>query len=563
MQRAVVLVVEDEREHLARIEAELLERYSRDYEILCVDSAEEGLRLLRDLSAAKRDIALVLADQWLPTMTGADFLAAVKAVDATTQRALLVSWGSWGDPATSDAIVRAMTLGYIDYYVLKPWQAPDEFFHRTVTTFLHQWRRTRPSVNPQVTVVGDSLSGRSYELCDLLTRNRFDHAFHALNSEKGQQTLSRLGYTGDFLPIVALLDGGVLVDPSNAELANALGLRTRLDHNGTFDVAIIGAGPAGLAAAVYGSSEGLSTVVVEREAIGGQAGSTSLIRNYLGFARGISGSELAQQAYQQAWVFGTTFLMMRRATDIHQQNQKLLVTLDDGEQIEARTIILATGASYRRLSIPSVDHLVGAGVFYGASAADARGLEGRSVLIVGGANSAGQAALHLATYASRVTLIVRSASLSESMSDYLIKMMESAPNVDVRFNTEVVDAQGQGRLERVVLRVSSVDKEETVEASALFILIGTRPWSEWLPSEIDRDRWGFVLTGSDVRRDSSATKSRTNLLLETSMPGVFAVGDVRHGSEKRVASAVGEGSISIRLIHEYLETHGIESRAVV
>ncbi|MFN2489642.1 MAG: FAD-dependent oxidoreductase [Actinomycetota bacterium] len=547
--KAVVLVVDDDTEELGRIRNELASRYARDYEIVCADSVDQAMHSLQGFAAARRDIALVLADQWMPSMTGAEFLAAVKAVDATTKRALLLPWGGWGDRATAEAIVRAMTLGHIEYYVLKPWQVPDELFHRTITTFLHEWRRSRPSRTPQITVVGHARSRRSYEVRDFLTRGRFDHVFYPADSEEGKATLRRSGCSQSTLPVVALLDGRVSVDPSNAELANAMGLITHLDRDEDFDVVIVGAGPAGLAAAVYGSSEGLRTVVVEREAIGGQAGSSSLIRNYLGFARGVSGSELAQQAYQQAWLFGTTFLMTRPATGIRRDGRGLVVSLEHGEEVVGRKIILATGVSYRRLHITGVEELLGAGVFYGASAAEARGLEGGDVLIVGGGNSAGQAAIHLSAYASNVTLVVRGDSLADSMSDYLIKMIESASNVRVWFNSEVVDARGEGRLESVVLRNSRSGREETVAAAALFVLIGAQPYTEWLPDEIERDRWGFVLTGGEPVDGHERRDQETRMLLETSMPDVLAVGDVRHGSEKRVASAVAEGSIAIRLIH--------------
>jgi thioredoxin reductase (NADPH) len=425
-----------------------------------------------------------------------------------------------------------------------------------VTAFLHDWLRSRAPEAPVARIVGDSVSRRSYELRNLLSRHRIDHVFLSVGSHEAQEVIGRLVSKHDVLPAVELFDGRVLVDPSNAELAAALGLKTRLPQNKGFDVVVIGGGPAGLSAAVYGASEGLRTLVVERQAIGGQAGTSSLIRNYVGFARGVSGSELAQQAYQQAWVFGATFLMTREATGIRQNGNGFIVELGHGEQALARTIVLTTGVSYRRLNVPNLEPLIGAGVFYGASLAEAQAMQGRDVFIVGGGNSAGQAATYLSTYASRVTIMVRSESLAESMSDYLIREIDAASNIDVRFRTEVVDGGGEGRLQYLVLADSESRREERVEADALFILIGAEPFTDWLPREIERDRWGFILTGSDLAERRSS-QSRDALDLETSVPGVFAAGDVRHGSVKRVASAVGEGSIAIRLVHEHLERQGI------
>jgi thioredoxin reductase (NADPH) len=552
-ERPVLLVVDDDRKELVRLQDELMSRYSRHYDIVGRTSADEGMRVLRNLVEAGREIALVLTDQWMPTTTGVDFLAATKVLTPGTKRGLLVSWGAWREKATFEAIVEAMTLGHIDYYVLKPWRSPDELFHRTVTVFLHEWTRERPGGTPQLAVVGETWSRRSYELRDLLTRYRMDHAFYPVDSTEGRRVLAEAGATSVRLPVVALLNGRVLVDPSNHDLADAFGVRTRLDTDEIFDVMVIGAGPAGLAAAVYGSSEGLRTLVVEREAIGGQAGTSSLIRNYLGFAKGVSGAELAQQAYQQAWVFGTTFLMTRAATGISRTATGFAVELSNGEQAQARSIVLSTGASYRRLAVIGLERLIGAGVFYGASAAEAQVMHGREVFIVGGGNSAGQAALHLSRYAARVTILVRAQSLAESMSDYLITEIGAAPNIEVRFGTQVVAVGGEGRLEYLVLEDTRSPHPERVRADALFVLIGTQPHTSWLPAEIERDRWGFIVTGRDVTGSRPSWAPGDALDLESSMTGVFAAGDVRHGSVKRVASAVGEGSIVIRLIHEYLQ----------
>jgi thioredoxin reductase (NADPH) len=554
----VVLVIDDEHEHLGRIREELSCRYGRHYEITCESSPEKAMRRLHDLRASGHDVALILSDQWMPNMTGVEFLAAAKAVVPRTKRALLVPWGAWGDPRTAEEIVRAMTLGHIDYYVLKPWQSPDEFFHKTITAFLHDWARARPPTDPLISVVGPASSPRVHQLRERLNRLRVDHGYIPTESAEGRRVLRSEGGR-ETSSIITWRDGRkAMVDPTDAELAEGLGWKTVLGDRTDFDVVVVGAGPAGLAAAVYASSEGLRTLVVEAQAIGGQAGSSSLIRNYVGFARGVSGSELAQQAYQQAWVFGTTFLVTREMKSVWREGAELFLATRaspegdyGGEQVRCRAVILATGVSYRRLDAPGLDKLPG--VFYGASTIEAQAMGGGDVFVIGGGNSAGQAAMHLSSYASSVTLLVRGGSLAESMSDYLIRELDAAPNVSVRFRTEVVGGGGEGRLEYVVLRDLESSRSKRVPAGALFVLIGSKPFTEWLPPEVARDRWGFILTGPDV---TPAQRSEDEpLLLETSMAGVFAAGDVRHGSVKRCASAVGEGSIAIRLVHEYLERH--------
>jgi thioredoxin reductase (NADPH) len=555
-QEPVVLVVDDEREHLGRIREELSCRYGRHYEITCQSSPEHALRTLKDLCASGRDVALVLVDQWMPSMTGVEFLEAAKGVNPKTKRALLVPWGAWGDPRTRDVIVRAMTLGHIDYYVLKPWGSPDEFFHKTVTAFLHDWVREQRPKNPRVDVVGDPNSKRTRQLRERLGRLRVDSDLISIDSAEGRRVLDTEGGEKTSTVVVLRDSGKALVDPTDAELAEGLGWRTRLGNDTEFDVVVVGAGPAGLSAAVYASSEGLRTLVVESDAIGGQAGSSSLIRNYVGFARGVSGSELAQQAYQQAWVFGTTFLVTRKMSSIRREGAGLILTTEssesdyDGEDVRCRAAVLATGVSYRRLDASGLEGLPG--VFYGSSTTEAQALEGADVFVVGGGNSAGQAAMHLSTYAASVTLLVRGESLAASMSDYLIQELDASPRVSVKFLTEVAAGGGEGSLEYLVLRDARSAREEKVAADALFVLIGSEPFTDWVPAEITRDRWGFILTGPDLPGEQDATTD-TPLLLETSMPGVFAAGDVRHGSIKRCASAVGEGSIAIRLVHEHLE----------
>jgi thioredoxin reductase (NADPH) len=554
----VLLAVDDDPNTLGRIGHELLQRYGSYYRVACEGSPEAGMRTLEDLKAAEKDVAVVLADQWMPGMTGVEFLTHTRPLYPGAKRALLFERGN---RTTREPILQAMALGHIDYYVPKPEQPPDEEFHRCIAQFLEEWARDYRPASVAVRIVGEPWSARCYELRDVLSRSGIPHAFSAADSKEGQELLARVDKTLARLPVVIVFDRLVLVDPDNAEIVDAFelispfGLNTLADVR-DFDLVIIGAGPAGLAAAVYGSSEGLRTVVVERETFGGQAGTSSLIRNYLGFSRGISGSELAWQAYQQAWLFGASFRLARHTTALHHRQGRLVVSLSDGTEVAGRAAIIATGASYRRLGVPSLEALQGAGVFYGAAVAQAQGMKGQEVYVVGGGNSAGQAARHLSKHARRVTLLVIGESLAAHMSRYLIEEIEATENIQVRSNTQVIDGGGQGRLEHLVLKDRATKRTETVPAAALFVLIGARPHTEWLPEEVMRDERGYIITGSDLLRDGSLPEGwpleRPPMLLETSVPGVFAAGDVRCGSVKRVASAVGEGSIAIQMVHKYL-----------
>lgn len=551
--KPVILAVEDDAESLEMIGGELTGRYGRDYEVVITKSCAEGHWALEDLAKSGHRIALVLAGQKNDPASAVELLSSAKRHHADARGGLLIPWGAWGDEGIARTIVEAMTFGQIDYYVLKPWRKHDEFFHRTVTAFLHDWARADPIDEARVFIVAKPESRRTYELRNFLARLRIEHIVYEPGSTEGREVLQKAGLEEQSVPVARTHDGIVLIDPTDAELAEACGLKTHLDSDERFDVVIIGSGPAGLAAALYGSSEGLATLVVEREFVGGQAGSSSRIRNYLGFARGISGSELAAQAYQQAWVFGTRFLITQEAITIGRDESDFLVSLSGGQHVSTRAVVLATGVSYRRLGVPALEDLVGAGVFYGAASSEARALADRRVFIVGGGNSAGQAAIHLSSHAATVVILVRSPSLASSMSDYLIKEVDAAPNIEVRFTSQVVDGGGDGRLERLVLEDLNTGDQEKVDADALFILIGATPYTDWLPDEIARDQWGYVLTGTDAQSRSEAAPERP-LAYETSMLGVFGAGDVRFGSIKRVASAVGEGSAAIRSVHEHLRS---------
>ena len=550
--KPVIFAVDAGAESFLRIEHGLRRRYGVEYQVMCETSAMWGMKRLEDLKAAGEEVALILADQWMPDIEGGEFLARASLLFPTAKRAVLIEWG---DRTAQEPVLRAMTLGDIDYYANKPARPGDEYFHKLVAEFLYDWAKAHRPAFAEMRVVGERWSARSHELRDILNRNGILHEFYAADTEAGQQFLARLGKGSAKLPLVAVYNGQVLEAPSNAELADAFGVNRPLGRR-SFDLVIVGAGPAGLAAAVYGASEGLSTLVVEGEAMGGQAGTSSSIRNYLGFPWGVEGAELARRATEQAMWFGAVFRLMRSATALRSEGRELQLTLSDGTEVEGRAVVLATGISYRSLDVASLERFVGAGVFYGAAATEAKAMTGQEVYVIGGANSAGQAAVHLSEYASRVTLVVRGGSLSTSMSDYLIKEIEAAQNIEVLFRTRVVDGGGDGRLEHLVLMNSESGRTSKVPAAALFALIGGEPRTGWLPREIARDRRGYVVTGPDLLQDGQPPQGwspgRYPLPMETSMSGVFAAGDVRHGSVHRVASAVGAGAIAIQSVHEHL-----------
>ena len=546
MAKPVLVVVDDEDTTLQALAGELESRYGAHYQVVSSSSAEMALARLAELKAAGADVPLVLADQQMPGMTGTQLLARVRQFFPTARRGLLITWGERSTPAP---FLEAAALGQLEFYLNRPVWSPDEQFHRVITGSLEEWWREQGRRSELVTVIADDPSARGHEIRDMLARNNVPFGFYASDSPEGQAVLRRLGVSHPAGPVLSLDTGVVLVDPANAEVAGALGLDVR-PAGQVYDVVIVGAGPAGLAAAVYAASEGLSTALLEPEAFGGQAGTSSRIRNYLGFPDGVSGGELAQRAYEQAWVFGTHLVYGNPATSLAKDQDLLVVGLEDGSQARARAVVIATGVSYRRLGVPELEALAGAGVFYGAGTIEAQAVAGKPAFVVGGGNSAGQAALHLSKYARQVTILIRSQSLAASMSDYLIREIDAAPNVDVRYRCEVAGGGGSGHLEHLLLQDRGSGATELVPAAGLFVLIGAQPFTSWLPEAIRRDQWGFILTGPDTGQDWPL--QRAPFLLETATPGVFAAGDVRHGAIKRVASAVGEGSTAIRLIHDYL-----------
>jgi len=543
----LLIAVEEDRDVRSDVEAQLVQRYGRDYRVQSAGDPDEALRTLTDLADAGTEVALVLIGK---SLAGGDLLDQVRRLHPHAKRALLVPFAAWADPGSAEAIREAMALGRIDHYVFAPGRSPDEVFHEAVSSFLLESARDRRSVPHTVHIVGESWSGRAFELRTVFERCAAPHTFCLADSEEGRRRLSEAG-AHTALPVMILPDGRVLSDPSDVEIAEVAGAPADIEHD-AYDLVIVGAGPAGLSAAVYGASEGLHTLVIDEGGIGGQARSSSLIRNYLGFSKGISGSRLAEQAYEQAMSFGASFVFMNRVTDLSRTGQELFLTLGDERRVRARAVILATGANYRRLDVPELEDLVGAGVFYGGPVSEAPGLTGTNAYVAGGGNSAGQAALLLARYARRVTLVVRAQSLEAGMSTYLIRAVEATPNLDVRTGTTVVGGGGTGHLEQLVLRSKDSGDEEMVAADALFVLIGADPHTDWLPREIARERHGFVLTGDELLDGDEWPLERRPFVLETGMPGVFAAGDARHASVKRVASAVGEGSIAIQFVHAFL-----------
>ena len=566
--RAAIVVVSRDSSHREALSRELAGRYGVDYGIVVCDEPGELESVVRELLRAGTPVALVIGSVGETDPDGIEALARIRAIDRTVSRVAAVCWGDWD---TARPIFSAITAGKLDHWITRPVQSPDEEFHQSITQFLGEWSSRREGGFEAVQVIGERWCVRSLELRDAFSRNRIPIGFYDVAAESGQRMLGEFRSDRAQLPVVVIRFGGqrtVLANPSNLEIAEAFGLMTPIPAGEVFDVAVVGAGPAGLAAAVNASSEGLRTVVVEREAIGGQAGTTSMIRNYPGFAQGISGSRLAFHAYQQAWSFGTRFLFMRQPDGLSREDGRYRLRLSDGSTLTTRTVVIATGAAYRLLGLPSLEVLQGRGVFYGAGVSEAPVMRGQTVFVVGGGNSGGQAAIHLARWARQVTMLVRSQSLADSMSDYLIREIAAAPNVDVIYGVQVVGGTGADRLESLVLEDRRSRARRSVAANALFVLIGSEPRTEWLGDGVARDRWGFILTGPDLTDDAGAVNGgrwhadRPPLLHETSLPGVFAAGDVRQGSVKRVASAVGDGAVTIPLVHRYLENMAAQQAQV-
>ena len=556
--RPIFFLVNDQEQALRELAGDLDRRFGADYQILSEQSPDKALTALGQLAATSERVALLIGAPRLAGGDGVEFLVRAHQLHPGAKRVLLIGRGEWAAAAAHPA-VRAMLLGQIDSYLFNPVGEVERWLYLPVSELLAEWAASQPPRFEAVQIVGLAGEKRAHELRDYFARGAIPYGFHAADTEAGRALLAETGQDGSRLPVLVFYTGNVLVDPSNADLAEQLGWRRR-PPAGTCDVAVVGGGPAGLAATVYAASEGLRTLMLESEIAGGQAGTSSLIRNYLGFPRGLSGENLTNRAVEQAWLFGANFVS-QQVTGLGVRGSSRFLQALDGSQIEARTVIIATGVTWRRLDVPGLEALRGAGVYYGAAGAEAPAMEGGDVFVVGAGNSAGQAAVHLARYARSVTLLVRGVALATSMSDYLVRELGAIPNVSVRLRTEVIGVQGRGRLERITLRDRQGGVARTMPAVGLFIMIGGEPRTAWLAGVVQRDRQGYILTGRDLVRDLAPPAGwpleRAPLLMETSVPGVFAVGDVRAGSVKRVASAAGAGAIAVQLVHEYLsEQHG-------
>jgi thioredoxin reductase (NADPH) len=552
MARAIILTVDDDVVVSKAITRDLRARYGERYRVVRATSGADALATLEEFRRRDQPIALIVSDHRMPEMTGIEFLESSVPVAPQAKRVLLTAY------ADTDVAIKAINDIGLDHYLLKPWAPPEERLFPVVDDLLSDWDRSHDARFDGIRVVGNRWSAPGYDTRMFLARNHVHYQWLELEREPEAQRLRDLFSPVDVpLPLVLLPDGTALHSPSMLELAEALGLRTHAEAP-LYDLVVVGAGPAGLAASVYGASEGLRTAVIERDAPGGQAGQSARIENYLGFPNGVSGADLSHRAMTQAQRLGAEMVIASGVASLEQRGSIHAVRFADGSEIEARAVVIATGVSYRRMAAEGLGELTGRGVYYGASASDARGAEGDDVYIVGAANSAGQAALHLATHARRVVVLVRSGSLAASMSQYLVERIETAPSIEVRLQTEVVRGGGDNHLEwlELVDRVTGI--EEKVDASFLFVFIGASPHTEWLGDEVARDERGFILTGPDLALlgpdGGRWPLGRDPLPLETSVPGVFAAGDVRLGSMKRVASAVGEGSSAVSSVHRYLET---------
>ena len=547
MAKPVLLAIDDDTSVLEAVVQDLRRHYGQEYRIVRAASGGAALDICRQLNERKDTVALMLSDQRMPGMTGVDFLQQALTIYPNAKRVLLTAY------ADTEAAIRAINSAKIHYYLNKPWDPPEEKLYPVLDDLLESWKQGYKPPFDGIRVVGVRWSAMDHAVRDFLSRNRIPYQW--LNPETNPEALELLkekGIDDTKLPVILFGDGTALVQPGSTEIAAKVGLRTQAQQE-FYDVAVIGAGPAGLAAGVYGASEGLRTLVVEAAAPGGQAGSSSKIENYLGFPEGLSGEELAKRAYLQANRLGAEFLT-QRVSCIRSENQYRILTMEDGREVTCHVCLIATGVDYCKLDVPGADRLSGAGVYYGAALTEAMSCKEEAVYIVGGANSAGQAAVHFSRYADKVHMLVRGKSLESSMSKYLIDQIEATPNITVETGTEVMGMSGETHLECLQLRTPRGD--EARPAGSLFIFIGAAPKTDWLPAELCRDSKGFILAGPDLKAKSpkSWTLDRDPYLLETSVPGIFVAGDVRFNSVKRCASAVGEGSIAIQFVHQYLAT---------
>jgi len=555
MAKPVLITVDDDAEVLRAVERDLRKRYAEKYRVLRADSGASALQALHGLKKRNEAVGLLLADQRMPEMSGVEFISKAIELYPEARRVLLTAY------ADTDAAIQAINQARIHHYLLKPWDPPEQQLYPVLDDLLEDWQATFRPAFDGVRVLGHRWSARSYALRDFLARNQVPYHWldveTATNNAETQTAIETAGGDAAKFPSVLFADGTFLSDPSTAEIAARLGLQTRAGTS-FYDLLIVGGGPAGLAAAVYGASEGLKTVMIEREAPGGQAGMSSRIENYLGFPSGLSGADLARRAVAQAKRFGVEILAPQEVTKLRVEAGSKFVTLGDGTEIGAKAVLIATGVSYRKLDVPGMERVYGAGVYYGAAMTEAVGCKGEDVYIVGGANSAGQAAVFFAQHARRVVMLVRGNSLEAGMSQYLVDQIRQTSNIAVELHTGVVEVFGEEHLEALAIHCATSGETNKVAANSLFIFIGAMPGTEWLAGVLEREEKGFVLSGPDLMRDGKPPKNwpleRDPWLLETSVPGIFVAGDVRYRSVKRVASGVGEGANAVQFVHQYLST---------
>jgi thioredoxin reductase (NADPH) len=543
------MTVDDDPGVSRSVARDLRRRYGQDYRIVRAESGRDALDALRELVLRGEPVAAILADYRMPEMNGIEFLEQAMDVAPHARRALLTAY------ADTDAAIQAINVVDVDHYLLKPWDPPEEKLYPVVDALVETWRAVGQREVDEIRVVGHRWSAECFSARDFLARNSVPYRWYSIDDPEGARLLAAAGATEDDIPLVITTNGTALRAPSETEIANAVGLTTDPSVD-FYDLVVIGGGPAGLGSAVYGASEGLRTLLVERQATGGQAGQSSRIENYLGFPDGVSGAQLTDRARRQAAKFGAEVLTARDVVGVEARGSARVVRFGDGAEVAAHSIVLATGVSYRSLDAPGVAELTGRGVFYGSAATEAPACAGQDVYIVGGANSAGQAAVFFSRHARTVTLLVRGPDLTASMSHYLIRQLDAIENVHVRAGTEVVEACGDGHLERLVLADRRTGEKQTVEAGSMFVFIGAAPRTDWLDGVIARDERGFVRTGPDLvvggQRPPGWSLDRDPYHLESSVPGIFVAGDVRAESVKRVASAVGEGAMAVTLVHRYL-----------
>ncbi len=552
MSKPIIITVDDEPHVLNAIARDLRAHYRGDYRIATASSGAEALELVQELKRRNASVALLVADQRMPTMSGVEFLEEAIKLFPDARKVLLTAY------ADTDAAIASINEIGLDYYLMKPWDPPEEQLYPILDDLLSDWWANVPAPYDGIRVAGTLWSARSHDTKEFLARNQIPYQWLDVEKSVEARELVEASSNGKtHLPMVFFPDGSVLADPDISALADKVGLKTRA-RQPFYDLVVIGAGPAGLGAAVYGASEGLRTVVIERSATGGQAGTSARIENYLGFPHGVSGSDLARRATTQALRFGAEILTARQVTGVRVEDPYRYVMLDDGTELACHALLLATGVKVRTLDVPGVEELIGASVYYGASTSEAVNYEGCDVFVVGGANSAGQAAISLSRYARKVTIAVRGDSLEKSMSKYLIDQISVTENIEVLVNTEITEAVGNERLEAVSLRNSKSGAAEKRRVDAVFIFIGAVPHSDLVAELVERDAAGFILTGPDLiregRRPRGWKQKRYPFLLETSVAGIFAAGDVRHGVVRRVASAVGQGAVAVNFVHKYLET---------